>query len=458
MFLSYQILRFFPAVATIVFMEKEKIILPVAFTKEMEEILGDELKNFTASYDNPPFTGLRRNPLKSSKEHFECVMPFKLTPVPWAPEGYYYDSDARPGKTILHEAGAFYIQEPSAMSAVSLLDPKPGDFVLDLCAAPGGKSTQIAGRLCGNGLLVSNEIIRDRAKILSSNIERLGVRNACVLNETPERLSLSFRNFFDKVLADAPCSGEGMFKKEPNALIEWSPENVIKCHKRQLSILEDAASMLKPGGILVYSTCTFNTLENEKTIEDFLESHHEFTLEKSLRIWPHKDKGEGHFAARLRKAGKSDVPRKPQNVASKIKSSDLKDFLEKEVGIKKESVDALFSDKLILEFGENIYLTSAFLPKLSGLKVERAGLLVAENKKNRFEPSHSLALSLNPEDVSRAYELSDEEALSYIKGETIACDSSLKGWILMTVKGFSIGFGKASNGIIKNHYPKGLRK
>ena len=458
MFLIYQILRFFVTVATIVFMEKEKIILPKAFTKEIEEILGDELESFITSYDKPPYTGLRRNPLKSSKEHFEAAMPFSLIPVSWAAEGYYYNADDRPGKTVLHEAGAFYIQEPSAMSAVSLLDPLPGDFVLDLCAAPGGKSTQIAGRLQGKGLLVSNEIIKDRAKILSSNIERLGVRNACVLNETPERLSAVFNRFFDKILVDAPCSGEGMFKKEPNALIEWSPENVIKCHERQLSILENTSSMLKPGGVLVYSTCTFNALENEKTIEDFLQNHPEFTFEKSLRIWPHKDKGEGHFAARLVKSGESDVTCKPQSSNSKIKSSDLKDFLGKEVGIKKESVDALFDSKVISEFGENIYLTSAFLPKLSGLKVERAGLLAAESKKNRFEPSHSLALSLNPEDVSRVYELTDEEALRYIKGETIACEPSLKGWVLMSVRGFSIGFGKASNGIIKNHYPKGLRK
>jgi 16S rRNA C967 or C1407 C5-methylase (RsmB/RsmF family)/NOL1/NOP2/fmu family ribosome biogenesis protein len=458
MFLSYQILRFFLTVATIVFMEKEKIILPKAFTKEMKEILGDELENFIESYDNLPYTGLRRNPLKSSKEHFEATMPFNLTPVSWATEGYYYDAEDRPGRTVLHEAGAFYIQEPSAMSAVSLLAPLPGDFVLDLCAAPGGKSTQIAGRLQGKGLLVSNEIIKDRAKILSSNIERLGVRNACVLNETPEKLSTIFNRFFDKILVDAPCSGEGMFKKEPNALIEWSPENVIKCHERQLSILDDAASMLKPGGVLVYSTCTFNTLENEKTIEEFLKSHPEFTIEKSLRIWPHKDKGEGHFAARLIKSGESETTLKLQVSNSKIKLNDLKDFLEKEVGIKKEAACDLFKDRIISEFGENIYLTSAFLPKLSGLKVERAGLLVAESKKNRFEPSHSLALSLNPEDVTQSYELSDEEALRYIKGETIACEPSLKGWVLMSVKGFSIGFGKASNGIIKNHYPKGLRK
>lgn len=442
-------------------MENEKITLPSAFVESMKKLLGDGFEEFEKSYTKERYAGLRYNPLKCSRESFLEKIPYTLSPVDWAAEGFYYDLEERPGKSPLHEAGAYYIQEPSAMSAVAVLDPLPGDYVLDMCAAPGGKSTQIAGRLLGKGLLVSNEIIKDRAKILSSNIERMGVRNALVVSESPDSLSPHFPSFFDKILVDAPCSGEGMFKKEENALSEWSPENVLMCHERQLMILEEAAKMLKAGGVLTYSTCTFNDIENEGTVNEFLLSHPEFSLETKERFWPHKIKGEGHFVARLKKSGDSIPSRGFASSLAKGKkdiSKDVIEFLISEIGILKEVIDNLFKGRALVTFGDNIYLLPPGIPSLQGLKVERPGLQLCVSKKNRFEPAHALALALTPEDVSFFRDLTVEEAEKYIAGETIPCDPSLKGWVLMTVAGFSLGFGKASNGIIKNHYPKGLRR
>lgn len=426
----------------------------------MKELLNDEFEAFKKSYENNRWAGLRRNPLKCSEEDFIANIPYSLSKVDWAAEGYYYDLSETPGKSPLHEAGAYYIQEPSAMSAVEVLAPVPGDFVLDLCAAPGGKSTQIAGKLMGEGLLVSNEIIKDRARILSSNIERMGVSNALVLNESPDSLSARFPSFFDKILVDAPCSGEGMFKKEENAILEWSPENVKMCHERQLWILNEAAKMLKAGGILTYSTCTFNSLENEGTVNEFVASHPEFTIEKTERFWPHKIKGEGHFVARLEKTGVLERTSSSDKSDSRKKTSplDIYGFLVNEISVKEEIAKKLTLNRKIESFGENIYILPPGISNLSGIKVERAGLQIAVSKKNRLEPCHALALALRPSDVETSYSLTDEEAAKYLKGETVPCPHTLRGWVLLSTRGFSFAFGKASNGIIKNHYPKGLRK
>lgn len=441
-------------------MEKEKLCLPEDFLKSVKNILGDEFENFIKSYEKENYVGLRYNPLKSDANTFLSKVPLSLTPVPWAEEGFYYLKDERPGKSPLHEAGAYYIQEPSAMSAVSVLNPLPGDFVLDLCAAPGGKSTQIAGRLNGKGLLVSNEYVKDRSQILSSNIERMGVQNAVVLNETPENLSGFFPSFFDKILVDAPCSGEGMFKKEESALKEWSLENVKMCHERQLYILDEAALMLKAGGVLTYSTCTFNETENEGTVNVFLESHPEFSLVKTERFWPHKVNGEGHFVALFQKEGILSKEKLPAFLSKDKQDTTLliKTFLSEELALPEETVENLLRDKTPVTFGENIYLISKYMKPLKGLKVVRPGLHVAVSKKNRLEPAHSLAVSLKPSDVTKTVDLSIEDCKKYIAGETINCDEDLKGWVLVSVEGFSIGFGKASGGVIKNHYPKGLRK
>lgn len=439
-------------------MDKNIIFLPRAFEDSMKKLLGAEYDEFRKSYENSRYVGLRFNPLKCDRDSFLENVPFKLEPVDWAFEGFYYNPEERPGKHPLHEAGAYYIQEPSAMSAVSALDPKPGECILDMCAAPGGKSTQIAGRLSGKGLLVSNEIIRDRAKVLSSNIERMGVSNALVVSESPDSLSPHFLGFFDKILVDAPCSGEGMFKKEENALIEWSEENVKMCHERQLMILSEAAIMLKCGGTLVFSTCTFNDTENEGTVNAFTASHPEFTVVMEERFWPHKIKGEGHFVAVLKKEGMLSPREQPRPVNNSFPVKDIIKFLVSELGIKSEYIENLLEGRQFAAFGENIYLLPPYISSLSGLKVERAGLQLCVSKKNRYEPTHALALSLRPSDCNNAFALSDEEAEKYIKGETIPCPMDLKGWVLLSVRGFSIGWGKASGGIIKNHYPKGLRK
>ena len=232
-------------------------MLPVEFLNRMEKMLGDDYRAFLESYDNEKYSSLRYNPLKGHKEEFLKNYTFDLSPVSWEENGFYYDHEDKPGKHPYHEAGVYYIQEPSAMAPVHFLNPMPGDVVLDLCAAPGGKSTQIGARMQGKGILVSNEIHPQRAKILSENMERMGIANGIVLNESPDRLAKSFPDFFDKILVDAPCSGEGMFRKNEDAMEEWSLENVRLCAKRQDEILDCAANMLKAGGRIVFSTCTF---------------------------------------------------------------------------------------------------------------------------------------------------------------------------------------------------------
>ena len=454
--------------------------LPSGFLRDMQSLLGTEFSDFVASYDKERFCGLRLNPLKCKPTEIPSDFPFSLKEVPWASEGFYYSASDRPGRHPLHFAGLYYIQEPSAMAPVSVLDPKPGEYILDLCAAPGGKSTQAAGRLLGKGLLVSNEINRTRAQILSENIERMGIRNAVVLNEAPAALTNRFDSFFDKIIVDAPCSGEGMFRKEETALTEWSEENVKTCIERQAEILECASSMLKAGGRLVYSTCTFNPGENECTIAAFLSKHPEFKLVSSplssffekgrpewadnnpalsdaMRLWPHKLDGEGHFVALLEKSGEITE----RFIASKNKDKNLvKDLMllfTKEMKIKPEVAEGLLENAAPVEFGENIYLLPEGFPDMKGLKVLRPGLHVATKKKDRLEPAHALALSLRRDELTEYAELSDEEALKYLCGETIGCSPELKGWLSVLTHGFSMGLGKASGGIIKNHYPKGLR-
>ena len=283
-------------------------MLPELFLERMKGQLGEEYEDFLSSLERPRAVALRFNPLKGDKIP---PLPFLGEPVPWEPLGYYYDPEARPGLHTFHDAGVYYLQEASAMAPVVLLDPQPGEKILDLCAAPGGKTTQIAGRMMGKGLLVCNEINPKRARILSSNMERMGVSNGLTLNEHPANLAERFPSFFDRVLVDAPCSGEGMFRKEEAAVTDWSPETVEMCAQRQTEILHSAARMVKPGGRLVYSTCTFAPAEDELAVAKFLENHPEFSPESveapwfaagengSHRMWPHKLLGEGHFAAVL---------------------------------------------------------------------------------------------------------------------------------------------------------------
>lgn len=491
-------------------------ILPEEFCQRMQELLEEEAREFFESFKEERAYGLRCNLLKfQSSEDFQTkvsnIENWELSPIPWCEEGYYYQPKNQPGKHPWHEAGAYYIQEPSAMSAVELLGAKPGEKICDLCAAPGGKTTQIAGKMQGKGLLVANEFYSARAKILSQNVERMGIANTVVLNESTESLAKGFVDFFDRILVDAPCSGEGMFRKDPQAAQEWSLENVALCAKRQRQILEHAAKMLRPGGVMVYATCTFAPLENEKCIAWFLKEHPEFSLEqvriadqyfskgrpewvsspeekpeyvlaseiaRTYRLWPHKIRGEGHFAARLIKAKKDGAPtavlskkarpkeRGNEREDRKIKEA-LRLFGEFQNSVLKIDLQAELPGKYIL-FSDQLYLLPEGMSRLEGFKVLRAGLHLGACKKNRFEPSHALALYLRPEQVKQIEELHQGQAgaaqgetysraLKYLHGETVGCDSGRKGWVLVCVDGLSLGWGKAINGIVKNHYPKGLR-
>jgi NOL1/NOP2/fmu family ribosome biogenesis protein len=342
------------------------------------------------------------------------------------------------------------------MAPVRLLDPQPGERVCDLCAAPGGKTTQIAGRMAGEGFLLCNEINPKRAKILSRNIERMGVANALVTNEHPQRLAERFPCFFDRVLIDAPCSGEGMFRKEEAAVTDWSQETVEMCARRQAEILHSGAALVRPGGRLVYSTCTFAPEEDELAVQNFLQTHPEFEAEEvaapwfddcgsgMYRMWPHKLLGEGHFAAVLRKKG--DEAAEGDGCPGQKLPKEWLSFA-KELGI------SLPVGKAIT-FGQSLYWAPEDLPELRGLKVERCGLELGVVKKDRFEPAHALALWLR--DCANTAELSLEEAEVYMQGNVLP--TKIKGWCLVTVGGYSLGWGKGDGKQLKNHYPKGLRR
>ena len=429
-------------------------MLPEAFLQRMEAQLGSEYPAFLESLERPRAVALRFNPMKGERP----VLPFVGAPVPWEPEGFYYDPETRPGLHVYHEAGVYYLQEASAMAPVALLDPKPGERVCDLCAAPGGKTTQIAGRMLGQGFLVCNEINPKRAKILSRNIERMGVANALVTNEHPETLASRFPGFFDRVLVDAPCSGEGMFRKEEAAVTDWSQETVQMCARRQREILDSAARLVRPGGRLVYSTCTFAPEEDEETVAAFLETHPEFTPEPveapwfvpgenaSYRMWPHKLLGEGHFAAVLRKTqGESgEVPACPGEKCPKAWESFAKEL------------DITLPEGKAVSFGQSLYWAPMELPELDRLKVLRPGLELGTERKGRFEPTHALALWLKTCAVTESFPPESPEMKAYLHGDVVP--SGKKGWCLVQAGGYAIGWGKGDGSVLKNHYPKGLRR
>ncbi len=430
------------------------MMLPQDFLNRMQIQLGEEYPAFLESLERPRAVALRFNPLKGKIPE----LPFVKEPVPWEPMGYYYDPDARPGLHPFHEAGVYYMQEASAMAPVSLLDPQPGEMICDLCSAPGGKTTQIAGRMEGKGLLLCNEINPKRARILSRNIERMGISNAVVTNEHPQNLAQRYTALFDRVLVDAPCSGEGMFRKEEAAVTDWSVETVAMCANRQKEILHSASQLLKPGGRLVYSTCTFSREENEQVISEFLQEHPEFSIEKmdapwftegsdgTFRLWPHKLLGEGHFTAVLRKNSGEEG-----NVTLEPEQSLPKQWLSfaTELGL------SLPEGKAVI-FANTLYWTPASTPSLRGVRVLRPGLELGEIKKDRLEPSHALALWLKDLENSEDFPAESRELQSYLHGETVPSKKS--GWCLVKVDGYSIGWGKGDKTVLKNHYPKGLRR
>ena len=429
-------------------------MLPEAFLNRMKVQLGEEYSAFLASLERPRAVALRMNPLKGDAPQ----LPFVTQPVPWEPMGFYYDPDARPGLHPYHEAGVYYLQEASAMAPVTLLDPQPGERVCDLCAAPGGKTTQIAGRMAGEGFLLCNEINPKRAKILSRNIERMGVANALVTNEHPKTLADRYPGFFDRVLIDAPCSGEGMFRKEEAAVTDWSEETVQMCARRQAEILHSGAQLVRPGGLLVYSTCTFAPEEDEMAVAAFLQQHPEFSPEPvdapwfapvengGFRLWPHKLRGEGHFAAVLRKAGDGQ----PEGDIAKGQQLP-KQWTEfaKQLDIR------LPAGKAIL-FGQSLYWAPEDLPEIGRLKVLRPGLELGEIKKDRFEPAHALALWLKDAANTVDFAADSQQLKAYMHGETVPAAG--KGWCLVKTDGYTIGWGKCDGNVLKNHYPKGLRR
>lgn len=462
----------------------------------MRGLLGEEYPAFAQCYltETPRPKGLRVNRLKADVEEFRKKAPFALKPIPWAEDGFFCPEEEKPGKHPWHEAGVYYLQEPSAMVPASLLQAQPGERILDLCAAPGGKTTQIASAMAGEGILISNEIHPERAGILSQNVERLGIRNCIVTNTDSETLAGRFPGYFDRILVDAPCSGEGMFRKEPAASAEWSVENVKMCAARQASILDNAAEMLREGGMLVYSTCTFAPEENEGTIGNFLMRHPDFHiekvspregfrpgrpewgsgvtagLEKTVRIWPHVTEGEGHFAAVLKKGDSLRAPGSGKAKAFRENAKkggpgerERRNLWEKFCSETFREMPLWLQEGRLTCRGEYLWLCPGEMPDLSGIRTLRPGLMLGEFRKNRFEPSHALAMALKPENMKLSVQFGcmSGEAARYLHGDTLRGETGLssdaKGWVLVCVDGWSAGWGKLSGGVLKNHYPRGLR-
>ena len=466
--------------------------LPEEFLSRMRDLLGGEFERFIESYSEPPRHGLRVNTLKlKTADEIKALLPVKFSPVAWCAEGLSFPNNtaepARPSKHWAYHAGLYYIQEPSAMSPVAVLDARPGDTVLDICAAPGGKSVQLAGRLNGRGALISNDASASRCGALIKNLELAGVTNAVVLNEKPGKLAGRFGGYFDKILVDAPCSGEGMFRRDPDAAKAWAANKPEACARMQREILHFAALMVKPGGCIAYSTCTFNTEENEGVIENFLKTHSNFTLipvglktggiQRGLtrpnirpdvafgaaRIWPHRAEGEGHFIALLqRKPETADNNRRkpawrvdilPKGEISRDAFKPFKQFAD---GYLAEGFNGL---KGRLNYhGQSLFLTPEGLPGLNGLRVMRNGWYLGDIPKGRFVPSQALAMGLIKDEARFTAELPDNESIyRFLRGEsppsTVPSDS--KPWVLVCARGHPLGWARLVDGKLKNHRPTG---
>ena len=499
----------------------EPLAIPPLFLENISRLLGEQAVAFQDSLHRPPITGFRANTLKIAPDALRSRLPYDLEPLPWTQSGFRIvepsetlsqDSDhapSAPGKHVFHAAGLYYLQEPSAMAVAELLAPQPGETVLDLCAAPGGKTTHLAALMANSGLLLANETHPKRVWELAENLERWGVHNAVITNENPHRLADLLEGFFDKILVDAPCSGEGMFRKSEFARRDWSPALTETCSVRQSAILDSAASLLKPGGMMAYSTCTFNALENETTIARFLKRHPAFEilpvqsspgfspgrpdwvdpreslpeLDRAIRIWPHLAPGEGHFVALLRR-DRSDRPISASKTREKLSKgrvsirdagrrspgSSLPHLLPEFLNFCQQNLpdSGLFGpaeiDRLRLA-GTYLYLPPASLPDLAGLRVIHPGwwlgsLLSGKGSASvRFEPSHALAMGLQAEHARRCLDLpvDSPQLPAYLRGETLHWDGD-DGWVLLVVDGFPLGWGKSVSGLLKNYYPRGLRR
>ena len=424
--------------------------LPEAYLSRMQKRLGTSFPAFLRAYTQPAVRGVRCNTLKLTREELLRAGGFADDPVLWEENGLYTDRE-KLGGLWTHHAGLFYAQEPSAMCAAPLLQVRPGEAVLDLCAAPGGKTTQLAAAMQGRGVLIANEYVYDRARVLSQNVERMGVVNCAVVSADPAALSARFAACFDKILVDAPCSGEGMFRKDAAAAEAWSEAAVERCAARQRAILDEAASMLRAGGRLVYSTCTFEEAENEAQAEAFVRRHPDFVQEKACLLLPHEVRGEGHFAAVFRREG--GACRRPpafsvrgSGAAERAWRDFAADFF---VRPPQGTVTTLADGRM--------YLLPEGLPALAGIPVLRAGLGLGVFDGRRFTPAHALAMAFGGRAFTRFAELSGEEAERFLHGETLPCGGA-GGWCVAGREGYPLGLGKVSGGMLKNHYPKGLRK
>ena len=429
--------------------------LPEAYRERMRAQLGEaDFRAYLAALERPQKRALRVNTLKIVADAFRKLADFPLEPTGLTPESFFFDDGVAIGKHPLHAAGLCYVQEPSAQVPAGLLDARPGMTVLDLCAAPGGKTTQLAAGMQNAGLLVANEIVRSRAETLCGNLERLGVRNALVTCARPDALASVWSGLFDRVLVDAPCSGEGMFRKDDSAVADWSPEHVHACALRQREILESAAALLKPGGRLVYSTCTFSPEENEETVASFLTRHAEFALLETRRYYPHSSAGEGQFMAVLTRSGEDS----PATFAVVSKRTDAKP-IPAFAAFWRETFAIEPPRALALPDGRVFLPPDGFPLETGGLHVLRAGVPAGEldARTGRFTPAHALALAFPAGAFLRTVTLSGEPLARFLAGETSACDPALSGWCAATAYGYPVGWGKAVQGVLKNHIPKGLR-
>lgn len=456
--------------------------LPQKYLDTMKDMLKGEFKDYLESFNQNRLYGLRVNTLKISVEEFLKISPFKLKPIPWIENGFYYSEDDKPAKHPYYFAGLYYIQEPSAMTPANVLPIEEGDLVLDMCAAPGGKSTELGARLNHTGLLVTNDISNSRAKALLKNIEVFGIPNVLVVSEDPKKLVNYYCEYFDKIMIDAPCSGEGMFRKDNKLIKSWEKNGPEFYHEIQKGVLLAGADMLKPGGIIQYSTCTFSKLEDEESIKYLLKNRpdmelidvkpyegfgHGFEdtqedkdlqLSKAVRIWPHKMQGEGHFVALIQKKGDREANSgiKPGTPDVKLPKELLEFLAQLEYPV--DTSDIQIRD-------ERVFVVPKEAGNTNGLRVMRTGLLLGELKKNRFEPSQALAMVLKREqyDSSVNFTADDDNVIRYLKGETLLVDADLhgmtreSGWQLVCVDGYPLGWGKLSNGTLKNKYLAGWR-
>lgn len=453
--------------------------LPVAFIKNMREILGEEgLAEYLDSFEKPKFTGLRVNTSKISMEEFLRISPFKLRRVPWTENGFYYTEEDSPTHHPYYYAGLYYIQEPSAMAPAAVLPVERGERVLDLCAAPGGKATELGAKLNHTGLLVANDASASRTKALLKNLEVFGIPNLLVTSEMGDRLDRYFHEYFDKILIDAPCSGEGMFRKQAHMIPAWEKQGPEVFANMQREILRQAAELLKPGGTMLYSTCTFSKLENEGSIDGFLAEHPEFTLEeipqqegfcsgmpelvgsrfpleRCVRLFPHKIDGEGHFLALLKKAGEK-IPGAPEPAGRPGRiPAELEAFLQ-DVSMPMELSRIVVKDT-------KVFLMPEGVGRCPGLRFLRSGLYLGELLKKRFEPSQAFAMALKKEEYASVIDLSaaDDRVIRYLKGETLEIEdgesSRPEGWQLVCVDGYPLGWGKLIRGTLRNKYFSGWR-